>query len=413
MFSVAFLKEITLLVVEDSINDREIMCSFLRKMFKDVYEASDGEEALEVYKTNASKIDIIISDINMPIMDGIEFLKQLRQINPLLPFVFMTAKTESEHIIEAINQNANYYILKPINTKLLLEKLLSICEHKYYEIRLKQKQEEVKKYLDAVDNVALIYKMYDNGDITYMNKSMLDITKFSPEEVESLNFNNIIHPDIPKKYIDETWDELKTGNTWKGNTKFIDKDQEVFYLNSTIFKTHESSKEDEYISISFLTTQENIKNRDFKKKVIQSIQDFNKKEYEYKAHIAKLEKIVSETQQLSGSVNQKIESEKKRAIEKDRQLQHYELQMQNIMSKHEETLKQKQEEIQKHITFQNELSKKIDKLHYEKETLEKEAQVLKQEIVKLENINKQREHKINDLKEVLQLEEDYKKLKKK
>lgn len=412
MFSVAFLKELTLLVVEDSINDREIMCSFLRKMFKEVYEASDGEEALELYNTHASKIDIIISDINMPVMDGIEFLKRLRQINPLLPFVFMTAKTESEHIIEAINQNANYYILKPINTKLLLEKLLSICEHKYYEIRLKQKQEEVQKYLDAVDNVAIIYKMYANGNITYMNKSMLDVVKYTPEEAETLNFNDIIHPNIPQKYIDETWEKLIAGKTWKGNTKFLDKNKDVFYLNSTIFKIQESAKEDEYISISFLTTQENIKNRDFKKKVIQNIQDFNKKEYEYKAHIEKLEKLLTEAQQFAASYPQKFEVEKRRAAEKDRQLQHYEQQMQNFVEKYENLLKQKQEEIQKHIVFQHDQTKKMDKLYYEKETLKKEKQVLKQEIIKLENISKQRELKIKDLKEVLQLEEDYKNLKK-
>lgn len=412
MFSVAFLKELTLLVVEDSINDREIMSSFLRKMFKEVYEASDGEEALELYNTHASKIDIIISDINMPVMDGIEFLKRLRQINPLLPFVFMTAKTESEHIIEAINQNANYYILKPINTKLLLEKLLSICEHKYYEIRLKQKQEEVQKYLDAVDNVAIIYKMYANGNITYMNKSMLDVIKCTPEEAETLNFNDIIHPNIPQKYIDETWEKLIAGETWKGNTKFLDKNNEIFYLNSTIFKIQESAKEDEYISISFLTTQENIKNRDFKKKVIQNIQDFNKKEYEYKAHIEKLEKLLTEAQQFAASYPQKFEVEKRRAAEKDRQLQHYEQQMQNFVEKYENLLKQKQEEIQKHIVFQHDQTKKMDKLYYEKETLKKEKQVLKQEIIKLENISKQRELKIKDLKEVLQLEEDYKNLKK-
>ncbi|RXJ60670.1 response regulator [Candidatus Marinarcus aquaticus] len=412
MFSVAFLKELTLLVVEDSINDREIMCSFLRKMFKEVYEASDGEEALELYNTHASKIDIIISDINMPVMDGIEFLKRLRQINPLLPFVFMTAKTESEHIIEAINQNANYYILKPINTKLLLEKLLSICEHKYYEIRLKQKQEEVQKYLDAVDNVAIIYKMYANGNITYMNKSMLDIIKCTPEEAETLNFNDIIHPNIPQKYIDETWEKLIAGETWKGNTKFVDKNKVIFYLNSTIFKIQESAKEDEYISISFLTTQENIKNRDFKKKVIQNIQDFNKKEYEYKTHIEKLEKLLTEAQQFTASYPQKFETEKRRALEKDRQLHHYEQQMQNFVEKYENLLKQKQEEIQKHIVFRHEQTKKMDKLYYEKETLKKEKQVLKQEILKLENISKQRELKIKDLKEVLQLEEDYKNLKK-
>lgn len=412
MFSAAFLKEITLLVVEDSIKDREILCSFLRSLFKEVIEASDGIEGLDLYLKHKDKINVIISDINMPLMNGLDMLKEIRSDNKLVPLIFITGRTEPEYIIEAINENANFYILKPIDTKILLEKILIICEKIYYETRLQQKQEEVAKYLEAVDNVALIYKMYGDGNITYMNKSMLDISKFSTSDIKNLNFSDIIHPSIPKEYIEQTWEELKEGKTWKGNTKFLDKSKEIFYLNSTIFKIHESSKEDAYISISFLTTQDNLKKRDFHKKVIQNIQDFNKKEHELKMHVLKLEKTSSDLQEILDTCSQKLEKEKRKTLSKDRQIEHFESQMQALMEKHDAVLKNKQQETQGQINQINEANKKIDKLYYEKQTLKKEVEVLKQEVNKLENINQQREQKIRNLQDVLKLEEGYKNLKK-
>ena len=69
------------------------------------------------------------------------------------------------------------------------------------------------------------------------------------------------------------------GETWKGNTKYITKFQELFYLNATIFKI-DHDDHDEYITIGFLTTQEQIEKREFHKKVMMNIKENKQKNFD-------------------------------------------------------------------------------------------------------------------------------------
>lgn len=401
MFSSKFLKEITLLVIEDSFEDRQIMCILLNKMFKKVYEASDGEEGLDIYKKNKD-IDLIISDMNMPIMNGLELLKEIRKTDNIIPFIFITARMEAEYILDAINNNANFYIVKPIDTKILLEKILIICEKKYFETRLHKKQAELAKYVEAVDNVALIFKMQSNGNITYMNKSMLEVAKYDESDISNLNFDDIIDQSIPKMYIEQNWEDLKSGKVWSGNTKYRDKNNEIFYLNSTVFRIENEHDEDEFISIAFLTTKENIEKRDFHKKVIQNIQEYNKKVISYQNKINEVEKENAEFLMQMSVFNSKLDEEKKRTKERERQLEHYEKQMQKIMEKNDALLLKKKDEIQGYLTTIETQNKKIDKLNSDKNELEYKIALFTKEVEKLTNMLILKDTKIRDLTDVLE-----------
>lgn len=404
MFSSKFLKEITLLVIEDSFEDREIMCMLLRKMFKKVYEASDGEEGLELYRQNKD-IDLIISDMNMPIMNGLELLKEIRKTDNIIPFIFITARVEVEYILDAINNNVNFYIVKPIDTKVLLEKIIIICEKKYFETRLHKKQAELAKYVEAVDNVALIFKMKSDGTITYMNKSMLEVAKYNESDIGTLNFDDIIHQSIPKMYLEKNWEDLKSGKVWSGDTKYCDKNNEIFYLNSTIFRIENEHDEDEFISIAFLTTKENIEKRDFHKKVIHNIQEYNKKVISYQHKLDELEKENSDFSMQLSTFNAKLEEEKKRTKERERQLEHYETQMQKVMEKNDALLQKKKEEIQGYLNALEANNKKIDKLHSEKNELEYKIMLFTKEVEKLTNMLVLKDSKIRDLNDVIEFNE--------
>lgn len=401
MFSSKFLKEITLLVIEDSFEDRQIMCILLNKMFKKVYEASDGEEGLEIYKKNKD-IDLIVSDMNMPIMNGLELLKEIRKTDNIIPFIFITARMEAEYILDAINNNVNFYIVKPIDTKILLEKILIICEKKYFETRLHKKQAELAKYVEAVDNVALIFKMHANGNISYMNKSMLEVAKYDESDIPNLNFDDIIDQSIPKIYIEQNWEDLKSGKVWSGNTKYRDKNNEIFYLNSTVFRIENEHDEDEFISIAFLTTKENIEKRDFHKKVIQNIQEYNKKVINYQNKLNEVEKENADFSMQMSVFNAKLEEEKKRTKERERQLEHYEKQMQKVMEKNDALLLKKKEEIQGYLTTIETQNKKIDKLNSEKNELEYKITLFTKEVEKLTNMMILKDTKIRDLTDVLE-----------
>ena len=129
--------------------------------------------------------------------------------------------------------------------------------------------------------------MNEEGQITFANKSLLEMSSYSLEEIKELNFNDLIHPHISKDEINKTWEFLREGKIWSGNTKLITKNKEAFYLKNTVFKVNINSI-DEYITIGFSTTKENNEKREFHKKVLMNVQEFNKKEYAYKKEIAEL-----------------------------------------------------------------------------------------------------------------------------
>lgn len=394
----SFLQEIKILLVEDSQTDRKVLVNTLKKYFKNIIEAGNGQEAFEIYKLH-NDIDLIVSDISMPIMDGITLLKKIRLNDLYIPFIFTTAKLEIDTILDAINLNVNYYILKPINVHELLQKIDLLCEKIFFEKRLIQKQEEIKNYIKAVDEVAFIFKMYEDGQITYMNKAMQDVSGYTKDDLKNLNFNNIIHPSIPKKYIEETWSLLKDGKLFKGDTKFISKDKETFYLNNTVFKVKDTK--DEYITIAFLTTQENLKKRNFHKKVLLNIQEANKKELEYKKTIEQLQKKIKAEDDFVHTCSHNLELERKRVLSKERQLTHYELQMENTNAKYEKIISSKNEEIKTHIETIENKKKRIDSLLSENYDLKEDLKILKQKYQNMEEDLNKKNKRVIDLLQLL------------
>lgn len=107
-----YKKTLNILYIEDDKVLVHKIKLILQKNFKSVFVASNGEEALKIFKSN--NINLIISDINMPIIDGLTFLKNLRKINTDISFIFLTAKQEVNTIIDAIEHDISGYILKPI-----------------------------------------------------------------------------------------------------------------------------------------------------------------------------------------------------------------------------------------------------------------------------------------------------------
>ena len=115
------LKNMTILYAEDEIGIRQNIADSLRYYVKDVYEANDGEEAYDVYKDKSP--DIILSDIHMPNVNGIEFIKKVRKEDRNIPVVMITAYTDKEYLLEAVTLHMEKYIVKPLDLDDLFETL--------------------------------------------------------------------------------------------------------------------------------------------------------------------------------------------------------------------------------------------------------------------------------------------------
>jgi two-component system chemotaxis response regulator CheY len=125
------MSEIRILIVDDSTVMRKIVERALRQAGLDslvVHEAGSGIEGLEVLK--AKQVDLILSDINMPSMDGLEFLRQLRAQNlaPGVPVVMITTESSEEHVKQAILSGAQGYIRKPFTSEQVKERVLPLVQ---------------------------------------------------------------------------------------------------------------------------------------------------------------------------------------------------------------------------------------------------------------------------------------------
>ncbi|MGA8728260.1 MAG: response regulator [Terracidiphilus sp.] len=123
------MNEVRALIVDDSTVMRKIVERALRQAGLDtlvVHEAANGTEGLDLLRTK--KVDLILSDINMPSMDGLEFLRQLRAQNlaPGVPVVMITTESSEEHVKQAILAGAQGYIRKPFTAEQVKERVLPL-----------------------------------------------------------------------------------------------------------------------------------------------------------------------------------------------------------------------------------------------------------------------------------------------
>lgn len=115
------LKTLKILYVEDEEKIRKNIVASLRYYAHEVIEAENGKVALELYELH--KPDIIITDILMPIMDGINLVKTIRSQDETIPLVIISAHTDKEYLMQVVDSHIEQYIVKPVTLKGIIEAL--------------------------------------------------------------------------------------------------------------------------------------------------------------------------------------------------------------------------------------------------------------------------------------------------
>ena len=109
----------TLLYAEDDVETRENYAYILKQFFAEVYIAGDGKEALSLYREK--KPDMLLLDISMPLLDGLELTKIIRKTDTELPIAILTAHSEQTKLFRAIPLGLTEYLLKPVDDTLLIK----------------------------------------------------------------------------------------------------------------------------------------------------------------------------------------------------------------------------------------------------------------------------------------------------
>lgn len=122
-----FGKDLTILIAEDDRELNEQLIELLKIFFKKVYFAYDGADALEIYKNN--HIDILLSDITMPRLNGVELCREVKNINREQSIAILSAHSELEFLIPLIDIGIHQFVAKPFESQELLYRLLKVAEN--------------------------------------------------------------------------------------------------------------------------------------------------------------------------------------------------------------------------------------------------------------------------------------------
>ena len=118
------VSEMMVLAVEDQSQSRKALLLCLKEIgIKQVYTAKDGQEAMSFMGECGDLVNMIICDWNMPKMTGLEFLRQIRSVNPDIPFIMVTGKADHDSVMDAKLNGVSAYIAKPYSVDDLKKKI--------------------------------------------------------------------------------------------------------------------------------------------------------------------------------------------------------------------------------------------------------------------------------------------------
>jgi len=230
---IKYTSHLTLLYVEDNRETRENSLMIFEELFKEVILAVDGQDGFEKFKNH--QVDLIITDINMPLLNGIEMLNKIREIDKNIPTLILSAHSESSLFIDSIKAGVDGYLLKPID----LTQLLSTLEKTASTIQLKKDAalnlQLLNQYQEAMDKATIVSKIDTKGIFTYVSEKFCTISGYTKSELIG-KFHHIIRdPNISSTVFKEMWKKVKEDKEiWQGSMQNRTKNGKKYYLYTTV-----------------------------------------------------------------------------------------------------------------------------------------------------------------------------------
>ncbi|MEA3228396.1 MAG: response regulator [Campylobacterota bacterium] len=230
---IKYTNSLKLMYVEDNSEAREATLLILEDFFENIEVCIDGLDGLDRFKN--SDVDLIITDINMPKMNGLEMIKEIRSLNKEIPILVLSAYNESGFFMDSIKLGVEGYLLKPVEIDQFVNMLDKITNKLKLKDELANNLHFLNQYQEAADSSSIVSKSDLDGNITYVNDSFCDITGYTRSELIGKNHNIIRHPDSDKEIFKNMWKTTKEQKkTWSGVIRNRKKDGSSYYVKATI-----------------------------------------------------------------------------------------------------------------------------------------------------------------------------------
>ena len=394
------LKSMTMLIVDDDLLVLESLKKLFIKFEAKVYSAKDGVEALSILKSDDIDFDLVLSDINMPNLDGLSLLETTRKFNKNINFIFVSAYTKPEYLLKAISHRAINYFRKPLDLKALLKCVIDIAEDKRRKNLLALKEKETSEYLNILNQVTIISKTDTKGNITEVNDIFCEISGYEREELIGKPHNIVRHPEMPSAAFEDLWKTIKNKEIWRGKVKNKTKNGDSYFVNTTVYPLIDVDSKEilEFMSVRFLITEDELEKRNFKKNVMKTIADNKRQNYVARNKINDLENQLKKLSILEENMEKEQEKNKKLLS----QNAYYEDELKQLKLEFYDNNKALKEETNKF--YQDFLSeKKVNEINVKKLiNLTNDLELKEQEVLKLnKEVNSQSKTIVN-LKDVIE-----------
>lgn len=360
MFNNSFLKKLNILFIESDQEDREHFSNILYKFFSNVIVCTNGKDGINSFleKRNDFFIDIIICDKTLEDITGIDVLKEIRKIDLEIPFILTSSKIEVDDLLVAIKYKATDYLEKPVNGKNLIFCIEQVCHNKYHERLKTLMQGDLEDLKSVVNEVALVSRTDLEGNITFINSYFSEVTGYSEDEIIGQNHLILKDENTSALIYKDLLEKVKSGIIWEGKLKKISKTKEDFYIYLTVLPIHckITSLIKEFIWISFLTTNEELEEKEFKKRVVKNMYENRRINNEAREKIDFLMNKISEYSNMKNS----LFTEKERASKFFNQIRFYEKELIEIEEKVKEISEKASLKIKQVLAMEKDTREKKD-----------------------------------------------------
>lgn len=250
--------EVSILYVEDDPITRDLICTMIPVKFPglNLLAAENGHSGLALYKEH--RPDIVLTDISMPVMDGIRLASEIRMLNPEASIIVITAHSDTRYLLNAIDIGINRYVLKPIDQEKLFEAIEDCVARITLERHVRKQSEYICKLTRAVEQSPCMVIITDaKGVVEYVNPKFTEITGYLPEEVIGKT------PRIPKLNARESdtyeklWSTITAGYEWQGEFQSRKKSGELYWESASISPLFDA----EGVITNYVAVKEDISER--------------------------------------------------------------------------------------------------------------------------------------------------------
>lgn len=195
-------KDLRILYVEDNESARAATLSILNKYFSKIDVCVDGLDGLNSFQDDTKEYDVVITDLDMPNMDGLQMISEIRHIDKEVYIVIFSTYSDTEYFIESINLGIDGYIVKPFNVKQFFQMATKMMQHFVDENNFEVNNDEIVLF-DG-------YRWNKNEKILYKNDAIVKLSKNETllfqcltDDIEQITSNEKIGEAIFENYTQQ------------------------------------------------------------------------------------------------------------------------------------------------------------------------------------------------------------------